>query len=242
VIFFIHGGGMIMGSAIFGLDLVLPWAVEAGAVVVSADYRLAPEHPDPTPARDCWAALRWTVCHADELGIDAGRIVVSGHSAGGGLAAGLALRARDEGGPRLLGQVLMCPMLDDRERTVSSRELDGDGVWDRTSNRTGWTALLGNRRAGSDVTSYAAPARAVDLSKLAPMYVDVGSNEIFRDEAVDYAARVWRCGGAAELHVWPGAYHCFEIVAPESEISQAALAARAAWFARCIRRTEPETR
>jgi acetyl esterase/lipase len=233
-IFFVHGGGMIMGSPLFGLDLVLPWGVSAGTVVVSPGYRLAPQHPDPTPANDCWAALQWTVAHADELGIDRDKIVVVGHSAGGGLAAGLALRARDEGGPHLLGQLLMCPMLDDREGTNSSRELDGDGVWDRTSNRTGWTALLGSRRGGTDVASYAAPARAENLGQLPSLYIDVGSNEIFRDEVVEYASRVWQAGGAAELHVWPGAYHCFEIVAPQADISRAALTARTAWFERLI--------
>lgn len=232
VIYFIHGGGMVMGSPVFGLDLVLPWAVEAGALVVSVGYRLAPQYSDPVPADDCWAGLRWTVAHAGELGIDPDRILVAGHSAGGGLAAGLAQRARDSAGPVLLGQLLMCPMLDDREQTPSSIELDGDGVWDRTSNRTGWTALLGDRRGGPDVSNYAAPARADDLEGLAPLFVDVGSAETFRDEVLDYAARIWRAGGEAELHVWPGAYHCFEIVAPTATVSRHALAARAAWVAR----------
>ncbi|MBN9112455.1 MAG: alpha/beta hydrolase [Pseudonocardia sp.] len=234
VIFFVHGGGMVMGSPVHGLDLVLPWAVAAGAVVVSVGYRLAPQHPDPVPADDCRAALLWTVAHADGLGIDPGRIVLAGHSAGGGLAAGLALRMRDEGGLRLRGQLLMCPMLDDRESTPSSVELDGDGVWDRTSNTTGWTALLGDRRGGPDVGVHAAPARATDLSALPPTYIDVGSAETFRDEVVGFASRIWHGGGAAELHVWPGAYHCFEIVAPEAGVARAALAARRAWALRAL--------
>lgn len=223
-----------MGSPIFGLDLVLPWARAAGAVVVSVGYRLAPQHPDPTPAEDCWAGLDWTVGHAAELGIDAGRIVLAGHSAGAGLAAGVALRARDEGAPALLGQMLMCPMLDDRERTPSSAALDEEGVWDRTSNRVGWTALLGERRGGTDVSPYTAPARAGDFAGLAPAYVDVGAVETFRDEAVEFAGRIWLDGGDAELHVWPGAYHCFEIVAPTAALTRRALAARAEWMARIL--------
>jgi acetyl esterase/lipase len=125
-------------------------------------------------------------------------------------------------------------MLDDRERTASSIELDGDGVWDRTSNRTGWSALLGARRGGPDVSSYAAPARTADFGGLAPTYIDVGSAETFRDEVVEYATRIWQAGGAAELHVWPGAYHCFEMVAPRAVVARAALAARRAWIARML--------
>ena len=231
-LYFVHGGGMIMGSAAFGLDLVLPWALEAGAVVVSVGYRLAPEHPDPAPSDDCWAGLTWVVSHAAELGIDPDRIVIAGHSAGAGLAAGVALRARDEGAPALLGQVLMCPMLDDRERTRSSTALDGVGVWDRTSNRTGWTALLGERRGSPGVSPYTAPARAGDFAGLAPAYLDVGSVETFRDEVVEFARQIWLEGGDAELHVWPGAYHCFEIVAPAAAVSRRALVARAEWIAR----------
>jgi acetyl esterase/lipase len=234
LIFFVHGGGMIMGSPVFGLDLVLPWALDSEAVVVSVGYRLAPQHPDPAPADDCYAALLWAVGNADDLGIDPRRVVVTGHSAGAGLAAGLAQRIRDSGGPQLRGQLLMCPMLDDRENTVSSVELDGDGVWDRTSNQTGWTALLGSRRGGDDVSAYAAPARATHLGGLVPVYIDVGSAETFRDEVVEYASRIWRAGGAAELHVWPGAYHCFEIVAPDAVVARAALTARRAWMARTL--------
>jgi acetyl esterase/lipase len=214
--------------------LVLPWALDAQAVVVSPSYRLAPQHPDPAPADDCHAALLWAVGHAAELGIDPSRILLTGHSAGAGLAAGLALRLRDAGGPAVRGQLLMCPMLDDRECTPSSVELDGDGVWDRTSNRTGWTALLGPRRGGPDVSPYAAPARASGLGGLPSAYLDVGSAETFRDETVAYASRIWQAGGVAELHVWPGAYHCFELVAPYAAVSQAALAARRVWAARAL--------
>ncbi len=166
VFYHVHGGGMIIGDRRTGVAGVLDWAVDNGAVVVSVEYRLAPEHPDPAPVEDCYAGLLWTCEHAAEIGGDADRIVVAGASAGGGLAAGVALLARDRGGPRLLGQVLMCPMLDDRFVTPSSRELHGEGIWDATSNMTGWDALLGERRGGGDVSIYAAPARATGLAGL----------------------------------------------------------------------------
>lgn len=229
IVFFVHGGGMILGDAYFGLDHVLPWVESTGALVVSPNYRLAPQHPDPAPADDCWEALRWVAAHARELGGDARRIMVVGHSAGAGLAAGLALRARDHGGPVLRGQLLMCPMLDDRSQTPSSQELLGEGVWDRIANQTAWRALLGGRSGGAGVSTYAAPGRALDLAGVAPAYVDVGSVDTFRDEAVRFASAIWRDRGEAELHVWPGAYHCFEIVAPEAAVSQQARRARAAW-------------
>lgn len=232
VILFIHGGGMIMGNPLMGLELVLPWAARTGAVVVSPDYRLAPQHPDPAPFEDCWRTLEWVVASVAEFGGDPGRIIVTGHSAGAGLAAALALRARDAGGPALLGQLLMCPMLDDRQRTPSSTELLGEGVWDRVANHTGWTALLGDRVGSVDVGTHAAPARADDLSGLAPAFLDVGSVDTFRDEVVDYATRLWAAGGEAELHVWPGAYHCFEIVAPSAGVSRQTLQARSDWIAR----------
>lgn len=174
----------------------------------------------------------WTAEHADELGIDPDQIIVAGTSAGGGLAAGLALLARDRRGPALAAQVLMCPMLDDRNDTPSSRQMAGRGVWDSTANTTGWTALLGDACGGPDVSPYAAPARAVDLSGLPPAFVDVGSAETFRDEDVAYATRIWQAGGVAELHVWPGGFHGFDTLAPQAAISQEAKAARVRWLRR----------
>ena len=149
-------------------------------------------------------ALVWTAEHAEDLGIDPDRIVIAGGSAGGGLAAAVGLMARDRGGPALHAQMLMCPMLDDRNNTPSSLQMAGLGVWDRQANQVGWTALLGDAAGGPDVSPYAAPARATDLSGLPPTFIDVGSAETFRDEAIDYASRIWRAGGRAELHVWPG--------------------------------------
>ncbi|PZF79631.1 lipase [Jiangella anatolica] len=229
-----HGGGMFMGTRWTGVPMLLPWLVEHGAVAVTVEYRLAPEHPDPIPVEDVYAALTWTAAHAAELGIDPDRLMIEGGSAGGGLAAGATLLARDRGGPPLHAQLLICPMLDDRDATVSTRQIDGVGVWDRGSNRTGWTALLGDRRGGPDVSIYAAPARASDLSGLPPTFVDVGSAEVFRDECVAYAQGIWAAGGRAELHVWPGGYHGFDSLVPTAAVSRAAVAARDAWVRRMI--------
>jgi acetyl esterase/lipase len=142
--------------------------------------------------------------------------------------------ARDRGGPVLRGQMLLCPMLDDRNDTPSSVQMAGQGVWDRTANETGWTALLGAARGGPDVSPYAAPARATDLSGLPPAFVDVGSAETFRDEDVAYAERIWQAGGHAELHVWPGGFHGFDLLVPQAVISQEAKAARVRWLRRLL--------
>ncbi|WP_352232037.1 alpha/beta hydrolase [Actinomycetospora sp. NBRC 106375] len=232
----IHGGGMVAGHRMVGLDWALEWMGAVPMVVASVEYRLAPEHPHPAPVEDCYAAFTWLADHADELGIDPGRIVVEGGSAGGGLAAGLSLMARDRGVPPPAAQMLICPMLDDRARTPSSTELDGEGLWDRTSNATGWSALLGPAAGGPDVPSYAAPARADSLAGLPPAYVDAASVETFRDEAVEYATRLWHAGGQAELHVWPGGFHGFDSVAPTAVLSRDARAARVNWIRRTIGR------
>ncbi|MEH0433100.1 alpha/beta hydrolase [Streptomyces stelliscabiei] len=232
VVYFTHPGGMIVGHNRLGLPL--DWAEELGLVVVSVEYRLAPEHPHPAPIEDCYAGLLWTVAHAEEIGGDPDRVILAGGSAGGGLAAALALLARDRRGPRLLGQLLMCPMLDDRNDTVSAHQMAGLGVWDRTANETGWSALLGERRGTDDVEPYAAPARAADLSGLPPAFIDVGSAETFRDEDVTYASRIWQAGGSAELHVWPGGFHGFDGLVPQASLSADAREARLRWLRRLL--------
>jgi len=230
----IHGGGMIVGDNRFAMPGFLDWAQELQAAVISVEYRLAPETPHPGPVEDCYAGLAWTAAHADELHIDPDRIIVAGASAGGGLAAAVALLARDRGGPALLGQMLMCPMLDDRNNTPSCYQMAGRGIWDRRANETGWTALLGEACGGPDVSPYAAPARAADLSGLPPAFIDVGSAETFRDEDVLYATRIWQAGGVAELHVWPGGFHGFGGMVPEAALSQEALAAQLNWLKRLL--------
>ncbi|MEU4427742.1 alpha/beta hydrolase [Actinoplanes sp. NPDC024001] len=233
-IYHTHGGGMIVGNNRSGVDVLQDWATEVPAVIVSVEYRLAPEHPHPAPVEDCYAGLVWTAEHAAELGIDPHHLIVAGASAGGGLAAALALLARDRGGPALAGQMLLCPMIDDRNDTPSAVQMAGLGVWDRTSNDTGWTALLGAARGGPDVSPYAAPARATDLSGLPPAFIDVGSAETFRDEDVTYASRIWQAGGQAELHVWPGGFHGFDMMVPQAAVSQEARAARVRWLRRLL--------
>lgn len=228
----IHGGGMISGSRLQGLDAIVDWVERYDAVAVTVDYRLAPEHPDPVPVEDCYAALVWFAGQAEELGFDPERLMIAGGSAGGGLAAGVALLARDRRGPAIAAQLLLCPMLDDRDATVSTRQMDGAGNWDRGSNRSGWGALLGDRYGTDDVSPYAAPARAKDLSDLPPTFLDVGSAEVFRDEIVAYASAIWAAGGDCELHVWPGGFHGFDGVVPGAAVSRAARAAREAWVQR----------
>jgi len=233
-IYYIHGGGMIAGDNRGGLPGMLEHAEHLQLAVVSVEYRLAPETPHPGPVEDCYAGLVWCASHAAELGIDPARVVVAGGSAGGGLAAAVALLARDRGGPALAGQLLGCPMLDDRNDTPSAWQMAGLGVWDRAANEVGWTALLGAARGGPDVSPYAAPARATDLSGLPPAFIDVGSAETFRDEDVAYATRIWQAGGDAELHVWPGGFHGFASMMPQAALSRDAVAARAGWLSRVL--------
>jgi acetyl esterase/lipase len=231
-IYNLHGGGMIMGDRFTAIDQYLRWVVELDAVVITVEYRLAPEFADPYPVEDSYAGLVWTAEHCAELGIDPDRLVIHGSSAGGGLAAGTVLLARDRKGPRVAGQMLVYPMIDDRDATVSTRQFDGIGVWDRGSNLTGWTALLGDRRGTDDVSIYAAPARATDLRDLPPTFIDCGGAEVFRDEDVLYATALWHAGVDTELHVWPGAFHGFDAAAPQAALTTAAAEARERWIRR----------
>lgn len=233
-VLYAHSGGLMFGDKFSGLDLVLDWVSDLGAIVITFDYRLAPEFPDPYPWEDMYAALEWVAAEAGNLGVRRDRILVAGASAGGGLAAGIALAARDRGGPRPCGQLLDYPMLDDRLITASTGQFDGVGVWDRVSNQTAWQALLGDRRGGDDVSAYAAPARAGDLSALPPAFIDVGAAEIFRDEAIDYAGRIWAAGGDAELHVWSGAFHACDIFAPHTSVGRSMIRTRNAWVEKIL--------
>ncbi|WP_330334287.1 alpha/beta hydrolase [Streptomyces sp. NBC_00536] len=237
LLYYMHGGGMLMGNAWSVLPRLLrEWALALELAVVSVEYRLAPGTRYPGPLEDCYAGLGWVAAHAAATGIDADRIVIGGKSAGGGLAAALALLTRDRGGPAPIGQLLMCPMLDDRNDTHSSHQMAGLDTWDRTSNATAWQALLGDRYGAADVPPYAAAARATDLSGLPPAYIDVGSAETLRDESVAYANALWQAGGQAELHVWPGAFHGFDTLAPTAALSQDARAARTQWLRRILTR------
>jgi len=236
-IYWIHGGGMVMGDRFSQLDIPLEWLDEFGAVVVSVDYRLAPEATGTTLVEDCYDGLLWLAEHATDFGIDPARIIVAGASAGGGLAAGLTLLARDLGAPAIAAQILICPMLDHRNTSVSSRQYSGvPGVWTGEMNAFGWRAVLGDL-AADKVPAYVSPALAEDLSGLPATYVDAGSAEVFRDEDTDYATRIWAAGGQAELHVWAGGFHGFDALYPHARISATARRTRTDWLARLLPRT-----
>ncbi|MBB4905082.1 alpha/beta hydrolase [Actinophytocola algeriensis] len=202
-VIWLHGGGFVMGN----LDTEHPWAARladfSGVVVISVGYRLAPENPFPAAFDDAYAVLTWAAEHAAELGIAPDRIAVGGHSAGGGIAAGIALRARDEKGPRICFQLLNQPGLDDRQETWSARTFTDTPWMTRDKVTSAWTHYLG----GAPASEYAAPARARDLSGLPPAYV--GSAELCpnRDEDIAYAVRLLQAGVSVELHQWAGTFH-----------------------------------
>lgn len=208
----IHGGGYVVGSARSSAATTGALAKDIGCLVVSVDYRLAPEFRYPDAIEDCYVALKWLHDEADALGADRSRIAVAGESAGGGLAAALALLARDRREVTLIHQHLIYPMLDDRTGTDSLPPHMGEHVWTPEDNRFGWGALLGESPGGSDVSAYAAAARASDLAGLPSTFISVGALDLFAGEDIDYARRLLLAGVPTELHVYPGAYHGFNIV------------------------------
>ena len=214
-IYFIHGGGMILGD-IEEEDAVASQICErVDAVVVSVEYRLAPEHPYPAPVQDCYAGLVWMARNAGELRFDPDRLAVYGGSAGGGLTIAISMLARDRGFPALRFQMPIYPMIDDRNETPSSHEITDIGLWDRAGNIEAWKWYLGDGKPDQ----YAAPARAEDLTGLPPTFIDVGTIDLFRDEDITFAMRLMQAGVPTELHVNPGAYHAAEVFAPECELS-----------------------
>jgi acetyl esterase/lipase len=230
----IHGGGYVIGTYDMDDPLLDRWCPELGIVGISVEYRLAPETPYPGPLDDCYAALRWTYDNAEELGVDRERIGVYGLSAGGGLAAALALLARDRAEVPLAFQLLDCPMLDDRQTTPSIRA-DGLYVWSARSNEFGWRAYLGERYGTDDVPPYAAAARATELAGLPPACVIVGSIDGFRDEDMDYAQRLNQAGVPCELHVIAGLPHAYLLV-PGAVAVQQAMHDMDGWLARQLAR------
>jgi acetyl esterase/lipase len=215
----IHGGGMVLGTPEQGHPLCGRWADELGVLIVSIDYRLAPEHPFPDGLEDCYAALAWLHDEAADLKVDTERIAVGGDSAGGGLAAALSQMARDRGGPGICFQLLEYPMLDDR--TVLRPDHSGTGafVWTPASNRFAWTAYLGRPPIAGVAPTYAAPARTEDLAGLPPAWVGVGELDLFHAEDVDYADRLRSSGVACELHVEPGMYHGADAIRAKASTS-----------------------
>ncbi|MEU6379449.1 alpha/beta hydrolase [Streptomyces sp. NPDC046909] len=218
---YIHGGGFVMGS-VGGFDSeATRISAEVGAVVVSVEYRLAPESPFPAGLEDCYAALTWVAAHADELGIDTGRLGVGGESAGGGLSAAIALLARDRGGPSLCFQYLGIPELDDRLDTSSMLAFHDTPVISRAYVELSWDYYLGEgKRGGPDVSPYAAPARVADLSGLPPAYVAACEFDPLRDEGIAYAQRLQQAGVPTELHLYPGTFHGSTPFVPDATVSR----------------------
>lgn len=228
-VYWIHGGGLVLGTYDGEGPRLEAWCLAHRCTAVSVEYRLAPEYPYPAAINDCLAGLRWVFAHAAEIGVDPARIGVGGASAGAGLAAALALRVRDETDLALTFQLLLYPMLDDRQATRSSQW--DEKVWPPSANTYAWTAYLGDAKGGPDVSPYAAPARATDLSELPPAYVMVGSADGFVDEDVEYAERLRRAGVEVDLHVYAGGFHGFDGAAAGAALANRANADVDAWLA-----------
>ncbi len=236
-VYWMHGGGLVLGSHAQDDARFDRWCSLFGCVGVSVEYRLAPETPYPGPLDDCYAGLRWVHDNANEIGVDRSRIGIGGNSAGGNLAAGLALLTRDRGELPVAFQLLIYPMIDDRQMTASSQWLDP--IWPPSANRYGWTAYLGAAKGGPDVPIYAAAARATDLVGLPPTLISVGGIDGFSDEDIDYAVRLRHAGVPVELHVYPGAPHGFDSLAPTSVIARRANADTEAWLRGRIGESSP---
>jgi acetyl esterase len=210
----VHGGGFMLGGLEASHAGNVAMARGVGAVIVSVDYRLAPENPFPAGLEDCYAGLSWFSAHAAEFGVDPERIAIHGGSAGGGLCAALALLARDRGGPSIAFQYLGIPELDDRLNTTSMTTFVDTPTWNRPAAIRSWDAYLGaGRRGTDDVTRYAAPARATDLSGLPPAYISAKEFDPLRDEDIAYATALLAAGVPVELHLFPGTFHGSSMIA-----------------------------
>ena len=214
-VLYIHGGGMVLGNLETDHLSAVMLCETLGVVLVSVDYRLAPEHPAPAAIDDCFAALVWMAQNAESLGVKSDRLCVYGGSAGGGLAIATALMTRDHDGPSLHFVMAPYPMIDDRHETASSKQITDVGIWDRAGNVEAWDWYLG----GQPATQYSAPARAMDLSGLPSMYIDVGDVDMFHDEDVEFVGRLKAAGVPVEFHVHPGSYHASEVFAPMAALS-----------------------
>ena len=216
----IHGGGYVLGD-VQGDDLKAKGlALALNCVVASVEYRLAPEHPFPAPVEDCYAALKWLASNADQFGINQARIAIGGASAGGGLAAGLGLLARDRAEVDVCYQLLIYPMIDDTNVAQAGPDVPDAPLWTRANNLIGWRAYLGQEPGGDGVSAYAAASRAADVSGLPPTYIGVGTPDLFRDEDIAYAQRLMKAGVPTELHVYADGFHGFDGFAPESDTAQ----------------------
>jgi acetyl esterase/lipase len=220
-VLYLHGGGMIAGSVPIFDGPVSRYVTRTGVSMLSLEYRLAPEHPHPAPVEDAYAGLAWLAGHAAELGVDPGRIAVMGDSAGGGLAAGIAILSRDRKGPAVARQLLIYPMLDDRTTTPDPYIAPFAG-WSYDDNVTAWNALLGTGHEHREIGPSAAPGRLADAPGLPPAYIEVGQLDIFRDEDVRYALTLSRAGVPVELHLHPGVPHEYDAIAFDADVSRRA--------------------
>ncbi|MBI5295187.1 MAG: alpha/beta hydrolase [Chloroflexi bacterium] len=216
----LHGGGYVMGKPEMDDSICIQYAREAGLVVVSVDYRCAPAHPFPTPLEDAYSALAWMHSHAEQLGLDAERIAIGGESGGGGLAATLAQLALDRREIQPVFQLLIYPMLDDRTALRTDLAEDWTMLWSQASNRFGWESYLTQPCGAAEVPPYSVPARRTDLSGLPPAWIGVGTLDLFHEEDVAYAHRLTACGVPCELRVVPGAFHGFDVTAPQAQVVQ----------------------
>ena len=227
---YIHGGGMMIGAPQMDDGLLSNIASELDIVIVSPEYRLAPEHPYPAPLDDCHQAWQWMLDNSSQRGLDTKRIAIGGESAGGGLAAGLVLRIHDEGGQRPIAQWLFCPMLDDR--TALDRSLDkiDHFVWNNKLNLAGWSSYLGTKAGTDHVPAYAAPARRIDFNGLPKAWIGVGDVELFYEEDKKYAERLLAAGVDCELDIVTGGPHAFEGMAPDAQVSKDYLSRARSWL------------
>jgi acetyl esterase/lipase len=224
---YLHGGGYVAGSAAMEIRGCQEIAMELGCVVLAVDYRLAPETRYPGAVEDCLTALRWLTINAEPLGIDSRLIAIKGDSAGGGLAAAVALAARDRGQNQLMFQVLIYPMLDDRTGSAASNMESTAHTWTTQQNRFGWSSYLGVAPGSDTVPAGAVPARVDDLAGLPPAFIGTGSLDLFAAENLSYAQRLTRAGVSTELLMVPGAFHGFDVIVPDAPQSRAF---RTAWL------------
>ena len=220
VLLYIHGGGFVLGEVWHFDAQCKQLAAGADCIVASIEYRRAPEHPYPIPMEDSYAALAWLHAVAEERGLDVRRIGVGGSSAGAGLAAGLALLARDRGKYPIAFQFLEAPMLDHRCITPSSQSIEHPRVWNRAANEAAWAAYLGADHLHRNIPVYASPAIAMDLARLPPAYLCIGAHDLFLDETFDYAQRLLRAGVAVQFHVYEMGFHGSPRGLPSAPVSQ----------------------
>jgi acetyl esterase/lipase len=214
----IHGGAFTYGFPEMDDDICMRLAADSGFLIASPEYRLSPENPFPAGFDDSYNSLLWLANQADLLGVNRDHLVVGGTSAGGALAAGVCLRARDEEGPRIRQQILACPVIDDRLTTDSMRKYDNSPIFTNSEARLMWERYLGEHR--NNPPRYAAPGRESDLSNLPPTYVLTADIDPLRDEGINYAVRLIEAGNLVELHHLPGTFHSFDTTVPTAGISQ----------------------